>query len=135
MQHNTTHMHLEWRDVALSGAFAFLAGLALWPPRAVYWAELTPIFGAGGTILLVGVAAVVLGAAFEYLTDVDLHPFAAGTASAYAVGAVAIAFVLGPDSPVHLVWYGLLALCLSSGVASVAVYRRMDVEVQSVHGA
>jgi asparagine N-glycosylation enzyme membrane subunit Stt3 len=122
-------MDLDFRVVSLSAVFAFFAGFALWPPRAVYWSELTPIFTPGGTILLVGVAAVALGAAFELLTDADLQAFAAGTVVAYVVGAVLIALLLGPESPVHLVWYALLGLCLFAGVASIAAYRRMDVEV------
>lgn len=127
-------MHLDWRGVSVSAAFALFAGLALWPPRGVYWAELAEVLGGGPTILLVGVAAVVLGVAFEYLTDVDVGDFAAGTAVAYVVGGVLVAVLLGPDSPVHLAWYALLGLCLFAGVASLAVYRRMDVEVQPVHG-
>lgn len=128
-------MHVDWRDVAVSAAFVFFAGLALWPPRAVYWAELTPLLGPGPTILLVGVVAVVLGVAFEYLADVDVEDVAVGAVIAYVVGASLIALLLGADSPVHLVWYALLGLCMFAGVASVAVYRRMDVEVYSVYGA
>lgn len=128
-------MDLDWRDVATSAVFAFLAGVALWPPRSVYWSELAAILGGGPTILLVGVAAVALGAAFEYLTETALRPVAAGTVIAYVVGAVLIALLLGPDSPVHLVWYALLGLCLFAGVASVAMFRRMDVEVPAVYGA
>lgn len=128
-------MTIDWRDVVTSAAFAFLAGLVLWPPGAIYWSEVAGLVGGGPTLAMVGTAAVVLAVAFEYVADVSLPSFALGTVLAYAAGMVAILVALSPDSPVHLLWYALLAVCLFVGAVSVVVFKRGDVDVPSVYGA
>jgi hypothetical protein len=105
------------RAVAASAAFALLAGAALWPPRAVYWHRLAAAVGDAVTLALVGLLALALGAAFTRVASVAVRPFVVGAAVAYVVGMGAIAALLAPDSPVHLVWYAALGACLVGGAA------------------
>jgi len=105
------------RSISASVAFALLAGVALWPPRAVYWTRLAAVVGDAVTLALVGFVALVLGAAFTRLAGVATRPFALGVGLAYVVGMAAIDGLLAPDSPVHLVWYAALAACFVGGAA------------------
>jgi len=113
---------LHPRAVAGSAVFAALAGLALWPPRAVYWTRVAAVVGDAVTLAVVATLALALGMAFATLADVAVAPFAVGGLVAYAVGMVAIEAWLAPDSPVHLVGYGALLACLVCGVALRAWY-------------
>lgn len=110
-------MALNPRAVVASAVVAFLAGLVLWPPRAVYWTRLADVVGDALTLAVVCLLAVALGAAFVWLAGVDVPSFAVGGLVAYAVGMVAIEVWLVPDSPAHLVWYAALLVCLVGGVA------------------
>lgn len=110
-------MALHRRSVAGSAVAAFLAGLALWPPRAVYWTRLAAVVGDGVTLAVVCLLAVTLGAGFQRVTGADLPSFAVGGLVAYAVGMAAIEVWLPPDSPAHLVWYAVLLACLVGGAA------------------
>ncbi|AZH24808.1 hypothetical protein [Haloplanus aerogenes] len=103
------------RSVAASAAFVFLAGLVLWPPRVVYWTRLAAVVGEPVTLGVVCFLALVLGAAFAHVTDVDVRSVAAGGVVAYLVGMALIETALTPDSPVHLVWYAALGACLVGG--------------------
>lgn len=123
-------MTLHRRDVARSAVAAFLAGVALWPPRAVYWTRLATVAGDGVTLWVVALLAVALGAAFAWLTGADLPSFAGGGLVAYAVGMVAIDVALSPDSPAHLVWYAALLACLVGGAALRKRYERDRVSPQ-----
>lgn len=105
------------RTVAVSAAFAAVAGLALWPPGAVYWTAVAAAVGEAATLALVVVAALALGGAFGALTGVDVQAFAAGAALAYLLGMAAVAVARSPDSPVHLFLYGGIAVCLVAGTA------------------
>jgi hypothetical protein len=110
-------MALHRRAVAGSAVAVFLAGLALWPPRAVYWTRLAAVVGDGVALSVVCLLAAAVGAAFAWLTGVGVRPVAVGGLVAYAVGMVAIEVWLSPDSPAHLVWYAVLLVCLVGGVA------------------
>ncbi|AXG09729.1 hypothetical protein [Haloplanus rubicundus] len=110
-------MALHRRSVAGSAVATFLAGLALWPPRAVYWMRLAAVVGDGVTLAVVCLLAVTFGAAFAWLTGVDVLSFAVGGGVAYAAGMVAIEVWFLPDSPAHLVWYAVLLACLVGGAA------------------
>jgi hypothetical protein len=79
--------------------------------------------------------AVVLGTAYQFLTDVDPVAYLAGSVVAYVVGMVAIAAALAADSPVHLVQYAVLTVCLFVGFASVLVYRRGELDLSPVTAA
>ena len=110
-------MALHRRAVAGSAVAAVLAGLALWPPRAVYWTQIAAVVGDGVTLAVVCLLAAALGAAFAWLTGVDVPSFAVGGLLAYAAGMVAIEVWLSPDSPAHLVWYAVLLASLVGGAA------------------
>jgi len=110
-------MALHRRAVARSAVATFLAGLALWPPRAVYWTRLEVVVGDAVTLALVALLAVGLGAVLARVVGADLPSFAVGGSVAYAVGMAAIEVWLSPDSPVHLVWYAALLVCLVAGAA------------------
>ena len=110
-------MALHRRAVAGSAVAALLAGLALWPPGAVYWTRLAAVVGDGVTLVLVGLLAVALGAVLARVVGADLPSFAVGGSVGYAVGMAAIEVWLSPDSPVHLVWYAALLVCLVGGAA------------------
>jgi len=110
-------MALHVRAVAESAAAIFFAGLALWPPRAVYWTRLAAVVGDAVTLAVVPLAALVLGAVLRRVTGVDLPSFAVGGLVAYAVGMAAIEVWLTPDSPAHLVWYAALLVGLVGGAA------------------
>lgn len=110
-------MALHVRTVAESAAAVFLVGLALWPPRAVYWTRLAAVVGDGVTLVVVCLLAFVLGTGVAWLTGADLQSFAVGGLVAYAVGMVTIEVWMRPDSPAHLVWYAALLTCLVGGAA------------------
>jgi hypothetical protein len=111
------------RDAAASALFAFLAGVALWPPRAVYWTALAAVVGDGPTLAVVA----ALAAAFVRATGVAVVDLARGVLLAYVVGMAAIEATIRPDSPVHLVGYGALAACLVAGGALAGrVWRARD---------
>jgi hypothetical protein len=112
---------LSFRSVAASAAFVALAGLALWPPRAVYWTRLARVVGDGVTLATVCLLALALGAAFARIAGVDVRAVAVGGVVAYALGMVAIEVALTPGSPVHLVWYAALVGCLVGGAALLRV--------------
>jgi hypothetical protein len=103
--------------VAGSAVAVLLAGLALWPPGAVYWTRLAAVAGDGIALSVVALLAAALGVAFAWLTGVDVASFAVGGLVAYAVGMGAIEVWLSPDSPAHLVWYAVLLACLVGGAA------------------
>jgi len=110
-------MALQHRAVARSAVAALLAGLVIWPPRAVYWPRLAAVVGDGPTLALVALLAVGLGAVLAWLLGADVRSFAVGALLAYAAGMAAIEAWLSPDSPVHLVWYAALLACLVGGAA------------------
>ncbi|WP_436927708.1 hypothetical protein [Halosimplex amylolyticum] len=114
-------MNVNLRAVAVSGAVAAVAGVALWPPRAVYWTAVAERIGEGPTLGVVVALAVGLGGAFATITDVRLREFALGATIAYAIGMATIAVAIAPDSPVHLGLYGGIALCLVAGVAGATL--------------
>ncbi|WP_459193363.1 hypothetical protein [Halosimplex sp. J119] len=113
------------RGVAASAAFTAAAGIALWPPRAVYWTAVAERIGDVPTLAVVIAAAIALGGAFAIVSDVRPREFAAGAALAYVLGMAAIAVVIAPESPVHLGLYGGIALCLVAG-AVAATLRSTD---------
>lgn len=104
------------RDPILSALFATFAGATLWPLGAVYWSPL----GGALSLAVVATLAFALGAAFARVTGVRPGAFAAGGVAAYAVGMVAVEATIGPDSPVHLLLYAGLLVCLLVGVVAVA---------------
>jgi len=114
-------MALQLRPVASSAVVAVLVGLALWPPRAVYWTGVAAVVGDGVTLAVVCLLAVALGAAFAWLAAVDVRSVAVGGVVAYAVGMAGIEATLSPDSPVHLVWYAVLVGCFVGGAALLRV--------------
>lgn len=130
-----SRMNVPVRDVGLSAVFVFVAGVVLWPPRTVYWTDIAGEPGGGPTLALVGTVAVVLGMAYQYLTDVGPVGYVAGSVVAYVVGMGAIALVLAADSPVHLAWYALLTICLFVGFSSVLVYRHGELDLSPVTAA
>ena len=105
------------RFVAVAGSalFALVAGVALWPPGAVYWEALATVAGDGPTLVVVAVIGLALGATFVRATDVSVVDLASGVLLAYVAGMATVEAVIRPDSPVHLVGYGALAACLVAG--------------------
>jgi hypothetical protein len=114
-------LSLPFRSVAASAVFVAIAGLALWPPRAVYWMGLARVVGDGVTLAAVCLLALALGAAFARVTGVDVRSVAGGGVVAYALGMVAVEAALTPEGPVHLVWYAALVSCLVAGAALLRV--------------
>lgn len=116
-------MALQPRAVTGSAVVTFLAGLALWPPRAVYWTRLAALVGDGPTLAIVCLLAFALGMAFVWLSGVDTRSFALGGLAAYVVGMAAIEMLVRPDSPAHLVWYAALLACLVGGAVLRSLQR------------
>ena len=110
-------MALHRRAVARSAVATFLAGLVLWPPRAVYWTRLAGVVGDAVTLVVVCLLALAVGAVLTRVAGVDFPSFAVGALLAYAVGMAAVEAWLSPDSPAHLVWYAGLLACLVGGAA------------------
>ncbi|RCU46453.1 hypothetical protein DU504_03500 [Haloplanus salinus] len=110
-------MTLHRRAVARSAVATFLAGLVLWPPRAVYWTRLATVVGDAVTLVVVCLLALAVGAVLARVAGVDFPSFAVGALLAYAVGMAAVEAWLSPDSPAHLVWYAGLLVCLVGGAA------------------
>lgn len=102
-------------DVLLSWILVLVVGIGLWPPRAVYWESVATHIGDGPTLLIVGVVALLVGVAIHWATSITLYSFVIGSIAAYVSGMAAIAVVLEPDSPVHLVLYAAILLCLIGG--------------------
>jgi hypothetical protein len=110
-------MARQVRVVGRGAVATTLAGVALWPPRAVYWTRLAAVVGDGPTLALVAGLALATGAVLYRPVGADLRAFAVGTAVAYAVGMVAVELSVTPDGPAHLVWYAVLSACLVGGAA------------------
>lgn len=106
--------------VAGSALFALVVGAVLWPPGAVYWTALAAVVGDGPTLAVVALLGAGAGAAFVRGTGVSWHDLTRGALVAYVVGMAAIEAGMTPDSPVHLVGYGALAVCLVGGGAVAA---------------
>jgi hypothetical protein len=96
---------------------ALVAGAVLWPPGPVYWTALSARVGDGPTLALVVVLAASLGVVLASATDVRVPEVTAGALVAYVAGMAAVAAVSTPDSPAHLVWYGVLATAFVGGAA------------------
>lgn len=111
------------REVAAGVAVGTLVGVALWPPGAVYWDGVAEDLGDGPTLVLVVVVAGGIGGTVGRLSGLRARGFAAGVGVAYVGGTVALEAAVGPDSPAHLVWYGVLAACLAGGAAAGALAR------------
>lgn len=116
---------MEPREIGASAAVALLAGALVWPPveGLRYWTRLEPIGDA--VVIPVAVVSVLLGAGFARFVPVAPRSFAVGATGAYlgAMGAIALT---GPESPVHLVLYGIVLLGLIVGVGGVAALRGGD---------
>lgn len=108
-------MSLSPRAVLASWLFVGVAGLALWPPGAVYWEALAAVVGDAVTLAVVGGMAGALGALFVRQTGVGLRAFGPGAGLAYGSWLAGIELTMRPDSPVHLVWYGGLLGCFLAG--------------------
>ncbi|WP_135303530.1 hypothetical protein [Haloarcula amylovorans] len=104
-------------EAVAGGAFAFLAGALLWPPRAVYWTALSDRVGTAPTLALVALLAVAAGAAFSRTIGIPTTSLAAGGPLAYLVGMALVERAMTPDSPVHFLLYGALLCCLLVGSA------------------
>ena len=113
-------MRQSFQEITSSALFVFVAGLALWPPGAVYWPALASVVGDGPTLALVVLLALVLGAGFAWLTRVRLRWFAAGAVLAYALWMVGIEATTNPDSPAHFVWYAVLLGSFTAGAVLTA---------------
>lgn len=116
---------------AITAATALLVLVVLWPPGMAYWTGLAGLVGESPTLATVVVLTVGLGAWFARTTEYGLLAIAVGTGVAYAVGMLAIQAWLAPASPVHLLWYGILAAAFAAGallwwVASVWVASRFQ---------
>ncbi|RXK51424.1 hypothetical protein [Halorientalis pallida] len=110
----------ELRELAVSGAFALLAGVAVWPPveALLYWRWLPGAAAAGDLIVLpVAVLSVSLGVGFAAATGIGPRRFLPGGMAAYLTGMALIEAALAPESPVHLVLYAAVLVALTAGVA------------------
>jgi hypothetical protein len=108
-------MNFSSRDITVSWLFVFVAGVALWPPGAVYWEAVAAVIGNALTLAVVGVAAGTLAALFVWKTEIGLLPYTLGSVLAYACWIVGIERTMTPDSPVHFIWYGGLLGCFLAG--------------------
>ena len=113
-------MRQSHQGIASSALFVFVAGLVLWPPGAVYWTTLAAVVGDGATLVLVVLLASGLGAGFVWLTRVRVRRFATGGVLAYALWIVVIEAISNPDSPAHIVWYGVLLGSFTVGAVAAA---------------
>lgn len=102
-------------EVAVATAAVLVAGFGLWPPGAVYWTRVADVVGEGPTLLVVFALAVGLGAWFARTSSFAVRHVIAGGLLAYVLGMGAIEVLLAPDSPVHLIGYGVLLAALVAG--------------------
>lgn len=105
-------------EIAVGGLLAAVGGALIWPPRYVYWTAVADVVGAPVTLLLVAGICVGLGAAVGLFAPISPRNFAGGGLVAYLVGMVLIESILAPESPVHLMLYGGVLVCLVVGVAA-----------------
>lgn len=103
------------KSIARSWAFVLTVGAVLWPPGVVYWEPVATIIGDGATLLLVGVVAVGIGAAFIRIATIDMASFIVGGVLAYLTGMAVLELALSPESPAHFVLYAGLLGCLIGG--------------------
>ncbi|WP_132057904.1 hypothetical protein [Halorussus amylolyticus] len=105
-------------EILLSGILAFVVGYLIWPPRRVYWTAVSDVVGVPVTLLLVAGVCVGVGVVVCLFASISPRNFAGGGLVAYLVGMVLIESILVPDSPVHLLLYGGVLVCLVVGVAA-----------------
>jgi hypothetical protein len=108
-------MRFSPREIAVSWLFVFAAGVALWPPGAVYWEAVAVVIGNALALTVAGVAAGTLAAVFVWRTEISLQSYTLGSVIAYACWVVGIEMTMIPDSPVHFIWYGGLLVCFVAG--------------------
>ncbi|WP_254523315.1 hypothetical protein [Natrinema caseinilyticum] len=48
-------------EILASGLLAFAAGYVLWPPRHVYWVQVSQAIGELAALAIVGISAVLVG--------------------------------------------------------------------------
>jgi len=120
MNHPRYDAEARLAEIAAATVFSIMSGLLIWPPGAVYWTDVANALGDGITLTLVSTLAVVLGAWFARTSAFALVHIFVGGVIAYGLGMAAIAVLLHPTSPAHLVWYGALLACLLGGAA---IYR------------
>lgn len=106
----------------VSAIAVFIGGLALWPPRSVYWENVASVVGAGITLTIVLICAVILGALIVWKIEKRIRVFALGAVLAYVGWMIVIEATLNPESPVHFLWYGLILLCFLAGGILRTVY-------------
>ena len=114
------------KAVVVSAAYAFLAGLVVWPPveALLYWRWLPGVSAVGDLIVLpVAVVSVSLGVGFATATGIGPRTFLVGGAAAYLLGMATIETAIAPESPAHLVLYVLVLVALTVGVALGVVVR------------
>lgn len=116
METHGTDLEETIAEVAVATAFVLVAGLLLWPPRNVYWEQVGALVGDDATSAFVAVLAAGLGAWFARTSGLSFRHVVAGATLAYVAGMAAVEVVLQPDSPVHLLWYGLVLAALLAGV-------------------
>ena len=113
-------MRQSLQEITASALFVFVAGLALWPPGAVYWTALAAVVGDGPTLAVVVLLATGLGAGFVWLTRVRVRWFAVGGGLAYALWMVGIEATTTPDSPAHFLWYAVILGSFTAGAVLTA---------------
>ena len=105
---------MEWNpiDVAASAVVLFVVGIVLWPPADVLWEwwGVLPESMRGDLVLLamLFVSSGAAGAGLSRLVGVGLAELAVGGVIAYAVGMGLIEIAIAPDSPAHLLLYGVI---------------------------
>lgn len=102
-------------EVVASALAFLLAGYALWPPGDVYWTSVAARIGDAATMAVVLALAAGVGAGVGTVSDVDFEHLAVGGGIAYAVGMAVVEIATSPDSPVHLILYGGLLVCMLLG--------------------
>jgi hypothetical protein len=105
-------------DMVVSGLLIFAVGFVLWPPRFVYWTAVSAHFGVGLVMMIILGLCLGVGMAVRQFTRITPLRFVIGGTIAYVLGMALIESRMWPDSPVHLLVYGLFLLCMSVGTVA-----------------
>ncbi len=68
-------------------------------------------------MVVVALLCIVLGTIFGSVTNTQLSNFIVGSTGAYLIGMTGIEIRIDTTTPVHLIMYGGMVVCLTGGVA------------------
>ena len=104
-------MKFRLLEFAISCAFVFVAGIAIWPPENVYWNIVVTATSFSTTLAVVMVLCGLIGAGFASWTGVSIVNFVLGGILAYGVGMGLLVLVVSPFQVIEYAFLYVVILC------------------------